>query len=276
MQLASRFGRNSPALRSNEPLSDDQLRSVAPSIFAEAKHTSRSERYTYIPTSTVLAGLRKEGFEPFMVAQTRVRDDAKREHTKHMLRLRHASQIDDGEANEVILLNSHDGSSSYQMMAGMLRFVCMNGLVCGQNVADIRVPHKGQIIDDVINGAFEVLDGFNLVRELRDDMRGVTLDRAEADIFARSALALKYEPSVTAPPPITESQVLSPRRAADSAPDLWSRFNVVQEHLVRGGLPARTKNGRRQSTRPVEGLDTNLKLNRALWMLAEEMRRLKG
>jgi len=276
MQLASRFGRNSPALRSNEPLSDDQLRRVAPSIFAEAAHASRSERYTYIPTSTVLAGLRKEGFQPFMVAQTRVRDDGKREHTKHMLRLRHASQINDGEANEVILLNSHDGTSSYQMMAGMLRFVCMNGLVCGQNVADIRVPHKGKIVDDVINGAFEVLDGFNLVRELRDHMRGVTLDHAEADIFARSALALKYEPSETAPPPITESQVLSPRRAADSAPDLWSRFNVVQEHLVRGGLPARTKNGRRQSTRPVEGLDTNLKLNRALWTLAEEMRRLKG
>jgi len=276
MQLASRFGRNSPALRSNEPLSDDQLRRVAPSIFAEAAHVSRSERYTYIPTSTVLAGLRKEGFQPFMVAQTRVRDDSKREHTKHMLRLRHASQINDAEANEVILLNSHDGTSSYQMLSGLFRYACSNGLVCGETLADIRVPHKGKVVEEVITGAFEVLDGFDLVRESRDGMRDVTLDAAEADIFARAALALKYEPSDTEPPPVTESQVLRPRRAADSAPDLWSTFNVLQENLVRGGLPARMKNGRRQNTRPVEGLDTNVKINRALWMLAEEMRRLKA
>lgn len=275
MQLSSRFSRNSPALRSREPLADDQLRRVAPSIFAESKHASRSDRYTYIPTSTVVAGLRKEGFEPFMVAQTRVRDEGKREHTKHMLRLRHASQINDAEASEVILLNSHDGSSSYQMLAGMFRFVCMNGLVCGETVGDIRIPHKGEIVDDVVAGAFEVLDGFSLVRELRDEMRGVTLDSAEAEIFARSALALKYEPSETTPPPVTEAQVLTPRRSADASSDLWSTFNRVQENLVRGGLEARTRNGRRQSTRAVEGIDTNVKLNRSLWMLAEEMQRLK-
>jgi len=45
---------------------------VAPSIFADAPHESRSERYSYIPTASVLQGLRGEGFEPFMVCQTRV------------------------------------------------------------------------------------------------------------------------------------------------------------------------------------------------------------
>ena len=74
--LATRFGRNVNTLRTNQPLSDDQIRAVAPSIFAEDKHASRSERYTYIPTVDVLTGLRREGFEPFMVAQSRVRDGA--------------------------------------------------------------------------------------------------------------------------------------------------------------------------------------------------------
>jgi hypothetical protein len=36
MQLASRFASHSPALRSDYPLSDDQIRRVAPSIFADA------------------------------------------------------------------------------------------------------------------------------------------------------------------------------------------------------------------------------------------------
>lgn len=110
MQLASRFAANTPVLRSELPLSDDQIRAVAPSIFAEDKHASRSERYAYIPTASVLSELRKEGFQPFMVCQTRVRDEGKREHTKHMLRLRHAGQINGAEANEIILLNSHDGT----------------------------------------------------------------------------------------------------------------------------------------------------------------------
>jgi hypothetical protein len=69
-----------------------------------------------------LTELRKEGFQPFMVTQTRVRHDDRRDYTKHMLRLRHASQINGAEANEIVLLNSHDGSqirrcSSYQMLA---------------------------------------------------------------------------------------------------------------------------------------------------------------
>ncbi|QKV55702.1 DUF932 domain-containing protein (plasmid) [Comamonas antarctica] len=101
MQLASRFASHSPALRSDLPLTDVQIREVAPSIFAQEKHSSRSERYSYIATSAILSELRKEGFDPFMVCQTRVRDEGKREHTKHMVRLRHAAQVDDAEANEL-------------------------------------------------------------------------------------------------------------------------------------------------------------------------------
>ena len=275
MQLSSRFANATPILRADYPLSDDQIRSVAPSIFAEEKHQSRSDRYTYIPTGEVLGALRKEGFQPFMVCQTRVRDTGKREHTKHMLRLRHAAQINGAEANEIILLNSHDGTSSYQMLAGMFRFVCSNGLVCGDAVADLRIPHKGDVIGQVIEGAYDVLDGFELVRERQEGMAAITLDHGESEAFARAALSLKYDDPVK-PAPITETQLLQPRRRDDDRPDLWSTFNRVQENLVQGGLSARTANGRRNRTRAIQGIDQNVKVNRALWILAEEMKRLKG
>ncbi len=170
MQLASRlssFAPQSPVLRSEHPLSDDQIRAVAPSIFAQAPHGSRSERYSYIPTATVLQELRGEGFQPFMVCQSRVHQEGRRDFTKHMLRLRHASQINGREANEIILLNSHDGTSSYQMLAGMFRFVCHNGLVCGDTVADVRVPHKGDVAGQVIKGAYAVLQGFGQAQASR-------------------------------------------------------------------------------------------------------------
>ena len=273
--LASRFGANAPALYSNEPLTDDQIRRVAPSIFAEEAHGSRSERYAYIPTAAVLNKLRDNGFQPFMVAQTRVRSDDRREFTKHMMRLRHASQTADKEAYEVILLNSHDGSSSYQMLAGMFRFVCKNGMVCGDVVEDVRIPHKGDVADRVVEGAFDVLDGADLVREVRDDMRSLTLNPGEEQAFARAALQLRYD-TEEAPAPITEDAILQARRIDDRGADLWSTFNRVQENMLKGGLIGRNKTGRRTTTRAVMGIDQGVKLNRALFTLAEEMKRLKA
>ena len=273
--LATRFASRSPALRSDYPLSDDQIRRVAPSIFADAPHESRSERYAYIPTATVLQELRGEGFEPFMVCQTRVRQEGRRDFTKHMIRLRHASQINGREANEIILLNSHDGTSSYQMLAGMFRFVCQNGLVCGDTVADVRVPHKGDVAGQVIEGAYEVLNGFGQAQQSRESMQAITLDAGESEVFARAALTLKYDDPAK-PAPITETQILMPRRTDDDRRDLWSVFNRTQENLIKGGLRARGANGRRQSTRPVQGIDQNLRLKRALWLLADGMRQFKA
>ncbi len=274
--LASRFASRSPVLRSDFPLSDDQIHRVAPSIFAEAPHESRSQRYAYIPTATVLTELRKEGFQPFMVTQTRTRHEDRRDYTKHMIRLRHASQINArGEANEIILLNSHDGTSSYQMLAGMFRFVCSNGLVCGDTVADVRVPHKGDVAGQVIEGAYQVLHGFDRALESRESMQAITLDEGEAEVFARAALSLKYD-DPDKPAPITESQILMPRRFDDRRPDLWMTFNRVQENLTKGGLSGRSANGRRQQTRPVQSIDSDVRLNRALWLLADGLRQLKA
>ncbi|MGO2712655.1 MAG: DUF932 domain-containing protein [Pseudomonas helleri] len=274
--LASRFASRSPVLRSDSPLSDDQIHRVAPSIFAEAPHESRSKRYAYIPTATVLTELRKEGFQPFMVTQTRTRHEDRRDYTKHMIRLRHASQINArGEANEIILLNSHDGTSSYQMLAGMFRFVCSNGLVCVDTVADVRVPHKGDVAGQVIEGAYQVLHGFDRALESRESMQAITLDEGEAEVFARAALSLKYD-DPDKPAPITESQILMPRRFDDRRPDLWMTFNRIQENLTKGGLSGRSANGRRQQTRPVQGIDSEVRLNRALWLLADGLRQLKA
>lgn len=272
--LASRFSRNAVALRSDHPLTNDEIAAVAPSILAHCAHESRSERYSFIPTVDVLDALRKEGFQPFMVCQSRVRDDARRSYTKHMVRLRHADQISGREANEIILLNSHDGASSYQMIAGMLRFVCQNGVVCGDNVSDVRVPHKGDVIGQVIDGAFKVLDSFEAATQQREGMKAAALDDGEQIAFARAALSLRYDENK--PAPVTERQLLAPRRIEDRASDLWTTFNRVQENMILGGLHGRNANGRATTTRPVTGIDQNIRLNRALWVLADELRRLRG
>jgi hypothetical protein len=248
---------------------------VAPSIFAAEKHDSRSERYTYIPTINVLDKLREEGFQPFMVAQAKCRDEGKREFTKHLVRLRHVNQITKGEANEIILLNSHDGTSCYQMLSGFFRDVCTNGMVWGESVNDIRVPHKGRIIDNVIEGCFRVVEDFELINGQVDGMKSLALEDGEQQVFAHAALELKYD-TKNGNAPITEDQLLQPQRREDVGNDLWATFNRVQERMIKGGLHGRTANGRRMTTRAVSGIDSDIKLNRALWVLAEKMRQLKA
>ncbi|MFM1990368.1 MAG: hypothetical protein RJA99_3325 [Pseudomonadota bacterium] len=274
-RLATTFSRRSAALHSDVPLTEEQIRRVAPSIFAPDKHASRSARYTYLPTIEILRRLAAEGFTPYAVTQSQTRDDAHREHTKHMVRLRRPDASGAAQANEVVLINSHNGASSYQMLGGVFRFVCRNGLVCGDVHAEVRVPHKGDVLGEVIDGANLIVERFDSIDASREAMQAVPLDAPEQAAFARAALALRYPDADDArPAPVTESQLLAARRPEDTAPDLWTVFNRVQEHLIRGGLPARSPRGRRQHTRPVRGIDSNVQLNRALWVLAEAMRRL--
>src|SRR5699024_11402916 len=134
-----------------------------PSVLYRDKHVCRSARYTYLPTIDIMNKLRDEGFQPFFACQSRVRDFGRREYSKDMLRLRREGHINGQEVPEIILLNSHGGSSSYQMIPGIFRFVCTNGLVCGNNFGEIRVPHKGDIVGQVIEGAYEVLDVFDKI-----------------------------------------------------------------------------------------------------------------
>jgi len=273
-KLATRFSGNAIALRSQHPLTNDQIAEVAPSILAHTAHESRSARYSYIPTVDVLDALRKEGFQPFMVCQTRVRNEDMRDFTKHMIRLRHADQIGGREANEVILVNSHNGASSYQMIAGMIRWACQNGIVCGNVTNDIRIPHKGDVIGEVIEGAFKVVKSFDETAEQREGMAATVLDEGEQVAFARAALALRYDEG--APAPVTERQILAPRRVEDQGSDIFTTFNRVQENLIRGGLSGRNAKGKATTTRAVAGIDQNIRLNRALWVLADELRRLRG
>ncbi|EEQ0343243.1 DUF945 domain-containing protein, partial [Salmonella enterica] len=138
------------SIRQKRALTNDELQRIVPSAFSAEKHDSRSERYTYIPTIEILDRLREEGFQPFYAKQSRPRDIEKREFTKHLLRLRRHDQIQGGnEIPEIILLNSHDGSSSYKMIPGMFRQVCSNGLVAWKNFGEISVPHKGDIVGQV-------------------------------------------------------------------------------------------------------------------------------
>jgi hypothetical protein len=270
--LTVSFKNISGLVRSDRPLSNDQILEAAPSVFAVEAHESRSSRYAYIPTSDIVAGLRSEGFQPFMVCQAKSRIEGKTEFTKHMIRFRYASQIVSDTANEIILINSHDGTSSYQMLAGCFRFVCHNGLICGETVEDLRIRHSGNVLDNVIEGAYRIVGKFEQVDASKALMQGMELHQRQQNAFANAALSLRYDPEENIP--ILGHQLNLARRDDDRGNDLWRTFNRVQENIMQGGLQGFTANGGRTTTRKVTGLNATLAINRGLWTLAEEMAKL--
>jgi hypothetical protein len=154
--------------------------------------------------------------------------------------------------------------------------------VVGDVVEDIRIPHKGHIQDDVIEGAFRVLDEFEAVGAHTEAMKALQLEPPEEIAFATAALALRFgergvqETGGHLPAPVTAGQLIEARRPEDLGHSLWTTFQRVQENVIRGGQSGRSAQGRRIQTRAVGSIDRGVSLNRALWMLAEEMRRLKA
>lgn len=256
-------------------LNNDQLIRFSPSIFAEQAHYSRSEKYVHIPTLELVNGMRNEGFLPVQVSQVNSRTVDKCGFGKHLIRFRREEQLDSNEAREVVLLNSHDGSSGFKLMAGVYRMVCANGLIVGQTDNEIKVRHSGDAMQQVIEGAYNIVSDFDVVTEQIESMKAITLSDNQQKAFGMAALSLKYEDIENCG--LSADQIIRPRRREDTKNDLWTVFNSTQENMIRGGQRGIKRNatGRQVYTksREIKGIDQSVALNRGLWTLAEEMKK---
>lgn len=267
-------------------LAEDQLRKLAPSIFATSAHESRSERFKPIPTIEILRGLEKEGFVAVGAKQSSSRIEGKADFTKHLIRLR---RIDDGKVYnvgdtvcEILLKNANDGTSAYELMAGLFRVRCLNSLVTQTGtIEEIKVRHSGDVQAKVIDGTYSVLKAAEDALVAPQDWSNMRLCQEEKQILAQSAHVLRFgDAEGETKTPIKSDQLLTQRRTGDLGDDLWTTWNVVQENSIKGGIRAhgRDDRGRRRrvTSRAVTGIDQDIKLNKALWLLGAEMAKLKG
>jgi hypothetical protein len=137
--------------------------------------------------------------------------------------------------------------------------------------------HMGFDSNELANSAIAVAAGAGEIAHQVEDLKAIELTPDERGVFAQSAHQLVYnEPELA---PVPAHKLLTERRYDDKGKDLWSTFNVVQENIMKGGLWSygRKSNGKvgKRTTRPVKSIDKNVKLNKALWVLTEEMAKIK-
>jgi hypothetical protein len=141
-------------------VSDDELRRFAPSVFASQPIDGVSERYRFLPTSSILNGMRENGWVPVRAQEQSIRTEARRGFQKHVVRFARVEHLQTWEKNqvrpEVVLVNSHDKSSAYQLHCGLFRLVCTNGMVVSDGTFQrISIKHSGFNPDSVIEASFK-------------------------------------------------------------------------------------------------------------------------
>jgi hypothetical protein len=262
MSHASVFGRT---------LSLETIRQQAPAVFAPSADERRSIRYTFIRTERVLAGLLQAGFVAVDARQTRTRA-ANPLHARHVVWLRRrfeTVQLRDS-VPEIVFLNSHDGTSAYQLRVGLFRVVCTNGLIVSRGAfPTFSVPHRGNVVESVVAHALGMSERFDVLAVQVERMEQRRLFKDEQIRFAERALTLRYpEPGQAG---MAASQLLNCRRPEDARDDLYSTLNRVQENLLRGGLSRRSSSGRLVQTRRITSIREDVRINSALWDAAAEL-----
>lgn len=252
------------------PLTMSQLASSAPAAFAAGPAQRTSSKFQFISTRQLVDALLEAGFVPTSARQTRSRRSSDPNFARHMLRFQHAREsvtlID--SIPSIALINAHDGTSAYELRAGLYRPVCTNGMLTAVGeFGFIRVPHvRSNVIRDVVDAALAMIRDFSKVGDVVRQMATLQLTHSERLEFAGQALAIRYPHDRHQP--ILPEQLLQPRRKADEGSDLWHTFNAVQEAVMCGGIDGHSTSGRRTVTRSISAIREDCRINAGLWQLA--------
>jgi hypothetical protein len=272
------FSRNA----NNSSLTTERIQQLAPAVFAVTKHDRLSDRYVSLHTSDLIPVMNDYGYAPVQAAQKRSRKSST-EHSAHMVAF--AKIGDDGYTGgeirpEIILYNSHDGTGSIKLFAGAFRFICSNGIVAGDGFQSRIYHNKAAVLgfEDMLRNTVEVLPA---MMERLNMLRGVQLSSATAREMAKRSVATRWDMFDAQDKGVyavdrTITDVLAINRNEDSHMDAFTVFNRIQESVIRGkafvkSLTAATPQGTMRKARPVNSVKEGIRINTALWNIADEM-----
>jgi hypothetical protein len=254
---------------SSGSLSLDVIRKAAPSVFASEPHSRTSSRYGFVPTVDVVEALSAQGMRPVFASQTTPRDSSRHGHARHLLRFRpdHAPLIVGEAVPEVVLVNSHDGSSGFSMHLGLFRLVCSNGMVVADaSLQAVRVSHRVNAIEHARTKSLDLISRTDEVVDVIERFRSSPMSETEAVRFAGVAIRERWGDA--APEGLRPERLVEARRDQDAAANMWAVLNTIQENITKGGVSLQ-RSGRQSSTRELRSVSEDLRFNAGVWAAAD-------
>lgn len=261
---------------SMNPLTNEQLKEQAPSLFTEQPHHEVSEKYHFIPTIDVIEQIRTYGWYPVSVSEAGVRDINKEGFQQHYVRFQHFEDLLTPNANvvELLLYNSHDRSKAFSISAGIYRYICSNGLVIADSVFDsYKIKHLGEKDNDLQLAISRVTEAKSKLLRKVAKFETITLSSEEQESFVKSAIPLRFETHLELDNP---NDLLIPLREEDVSNDLYTTLNVLQENLLSSKISGYNKDtGRRFTSKEITSIDKDTHINKGLWDIAERIAMIK-
>ena len=243
------------------------IKSIAPAVFATSPSSKMTNKYEFVPTNEVMEMFDREGWQLSSVKQT-----GRGIHSVHELKYRNGQLPKVGDTVvEAIIRNSHDGSATFSMGAGLFRLVCSNGLTVPTSVAErFSLRHNHFSLDEVKGLAEDFSKKLPKIEESVSRMMEKELTEKEKLRLIKRAVQIRWAVG-NAPASIDVSDLLTPFRPEDEGSDLWTVFNVIQEKMMRGGFSYQTPRGRTTRLRGIKSIQASHNLNTKLWEAAEEL-----
>ena len=209
-----------------------------------------SPRYSHIPTTEIVNTIREAGWE-FSSGTARMgRSPERRAHAAHVLRFTNPNlPMISQNRIEAVLLNSHDGSTAFELGFGIYRLACANGLVVRTaTVGSVRLVHSGLNLDNVFTAARSLVEQAPQVSETIERWSNTQIGHdLSLQMSSRMAQARWGDRFV-------EADLLAPRRMEDTTTDLWTTFNRVQESVIRGGMDVTLRRSMHVADGTVDGV----------------------
>ena len=258
------------------PLTQSELLAQAPALFTEEPHYDVSDKYHFIPTIDVINEIKKNNWHPVSVSEAKVRDEDKEGYQQHLVRFRHFDDLLAPQANavELLLFNSHDRSKSFSISAGIYRFVCSNGLIIADSVFEsYKIKHLGERENDVAMAVANITAIKPKLMKKIDKLESIQLSELEKESFAKSSIPLRFNKNLQLD---NNTDLLVPHREEDTADDLYTVLNVIQENLLRGNISGTNKDtGRRFTSKEITSISKDVEVNQGLWDIAERIASIK-
>ena len=263
-------------------LTADDVRVIAPSVFARRPASTRTDAYNFIPTNKVIERMVDAGYGVYGAMQAKTRVKENEGFQKHLIVLRHKDDIRSSVSScpELLLINSHNGGGAFRLLSGEVRFACDNGLIImdGQR-DDIRVSHKCKdAIYQVHLDMMELREKAIKHKQVTAAWKQIDLLRADAEALYRLRADMFNTRWVDRPELQHESnymRVNARRRQEDRKYDLYTQMNVIQENIIRGGMRLYDYEERAytREVSEVKSIDTRVAINRALWDITAKFAR---
>lgn len=257
------------------PLTQTQLKDLAPTLFTEQPHFEVSDKYHFIPTIEIVNQIIAHNWHPVSVSEASVRDENKEGYQQHYVRFRHFEDLLNPRDNavELLLFNSHDRTKSFSISAGIYRFICANGLVLSDNVFEsYKIKHLGDRENDVVTAVTNITNIKSKLEDKLTQLSSINLSQVEKESFAKSTIPLRFEDHLE----VDYQDLLVPLRAEDCKDDLYTTLNIIQENLIRGNVSGVNKEtGRRFTSKEIKSISKDIQLNKGVWDIAERIASIK-